>query len=181
MDNAVQNALSRQAEILQELEEIKLFLKLHQRFAGTKRGETEPKASSANGLYYYPVPEYQGASLLGGDDTAIRRRGRPADFADMMERIIREEGQPLSRNELVSQLEKRDVVIPSLDKPRYVGTILWRNRDRFINIPGHGYQLAEAMSAHEIDTARGVAEMLGEDEDVRESHPAENDGPRYDR
>jgi hypothetical protein len=40
-------------------------------------------------------------------------------------------------------MEKRDVTLPSEDKPRYVGTILWRNSDRFRNLPEFGYWLKE--------------------------------------
>lgn len=47
----------------------------------------------------------------------------------------------MNRPELVDELEKRGHDIPSDDKPRYRGTILWRNRRRFRNLPGFVYWL----------------------------------------
>ena len=37
--------------------------------------------------------------------------------------------------------EARDVEIPATDKARYVGTIMWRNKSKFLNIEGRGYWL----------------------------------------
>jgi len=38
------------------------------------------------------------------------------------------------------------VELESQDPPRYIGTILWRNSDRFINIPNEGYVLASRLT-----------------------------------
>ena len=39
----------------------------------------------------------------------------------------------MQRGELVDAVEKAGMPIISDDKPRYLGTILWRNGDRFVN------------------------------------------------
>jgi hypothetical protein len=75
-----------------------------------------------------------------------RRRGRgpgvrPTQIAEMMERLIREIGTPLTRGQIVEALERRDVEIPAQDKQRYIGTIAWRKKSKFINIDGLGYWL----------------------------------------
>jgi hypothetical protein len=33
--------------------------------------------------------------------------------------------------------------MPGDDKPRYIGTIMWRHKDRFVNLKGHGYWVAD--------------------------------------
>jgi hypothetical protein len=55
--------------------------------------------------------------------------------------VIRAAGRPLTRSDLVKGLEERGLTLDSKDKPRYVGTILWRLRDQFENLEGHGYWL----------------------------------------
>jgi len=44
-----------------------------------------------------------------------------------------------------TEVEKRGIEIPSTDKQRYLGTILWRHRDRFVNIEGKGYWLRNGL------------------------------------
>ena len=58
-----------------------------------------------------------------------------------MERVIRERGEPLTRGQIVEALEMRDVVIPAVDKSRYIGTLAWRHKSIFVNIDGRGYWL----------------------------------------
>lgn len=72
-----------------------------------------------------------------------RRRStiKPDAVADLMARIIREVGHPMTRGEIVAAFERRDVEIPYDDKARYIGTIAWRHKARFENIEGRGYWL----------------------------------------
>ena len=78
---------------------------------------------------------------------ARRRRGRskmrPDDVSDLRARVIREVGRPLTRGEIVTAFDRRDVEIPYEDKGRYIGTIAWRNKGRFVNIEGRGYWLRD--------------------------------------
>jgi DNA-binding transcriptional regulator YiaG len=60
--------------------------------------------------------------------------------------ILRDNGRPMTRGELADELQIRRVYLPGKDnesRARYVGTILWRNRDRFENIEGKGYWLRD--------------------------------------
>ncbi len=60
---------------------------------------------------------------------------------ELVERIMRESGHPLTRGDIVEMLSARDVEMPGQDKARYVGTIMWRNKAKFVNIEGRGYWL----------------------------------------
>jgi hypothetical protein len=139
MDDSVANALKRRAEIERELVDIDLFLALHRRYAGTntETGAAQPLERASENAY---TPEEAAAA-----EEAIAQskpRGRPADFVRIMEGILKDVQRPLSRGEFVEQIEKRGHVIPSEDKPRYLGTILWRNGKIFENHEGRGYWLA---------------------------------------
>lgn len=85
----------------------------------------------------------------------LRNKMRPSHVVELMERIIREVGRPMTRSELVEAFEKRDVQIPFEDKARYIGTIAWRHKGMFVNIEGKGYWLRRepqiADENHEFD------------------------------
>jgi hypothetical protein len=137
VETVVANAISRKAELEarkvaldKELAEIDLFLRLHEKFSGTKDEARDDDPE-------HRVHISPDATLPAPD----RKRGRPADFAQIMERVLTDVGRPLGRPEFVDELSKRGISIPSEDKPRYLGTILWRHRDVFRNLPGHGYWL----------------------------------------
>lgn len=93
----------------------------------------------------------------------------PKEIAELMERVIRERGEPMSRGEIVEALERRDVEIPAQDKARYVGTLAWRKKGTFMNIEGRGYWLRNAgipkLSGDPIDTPNyhSLPEENGED------------------
>ena len=73
----------------------------------------------------------------------MRNKMRPNHVAELMARIIREIGQPMTRGDLVDAFERRDVFIPFADKGRYIGTIAWRHKAMFKNIEGRGYWLPD--------------------------------------
>lgn len=117
MSDALNNALKRKEELLKELAVIEQFLALHAQFAArTNQEETKPSPQ---------VVHRESATF------PLKQRGRPADFAAIMERILLDVGRPLNRSEMVEEIENRGVGIPSEDKPRYVGTILWRYSEKF--------------------------------------------------
>lgn len=67
----------------------------------------------------------------------------PREIVEIMRRVIRETGRPLTRGEIVDALEARDVDLPATDKNRYIGTIAWRFKAFFTHIDGRGYWVAD--------------------------------------
>lgn len=144
MDEVVANALRRREELKAELDEIETFMRLHAKFS------TAARTSPVHPNVVVRSPSNEATSSA----TIIElKRASPAEFADLAEMIIRREGRALSRTELVELIEADKFEIPSQDKSRYLGTILWRNRDRFIN-SGRGYALADMITAAELAEAR---------------------------
>lgn len=172
MDQALRNALKRKKELETELAEIAKFIDLHGRFSGTKREKIEPLP--VNSGQWVPDPEPSPHTDLKPGNVLIRhKRGQPDDFANIMARVISDIGRPLTRSELVAEMEKRDVEIPSEDKERYLGTILWRHRERFVNFPRVGYWLSDRpwaateydpRSPHQTDdsTLSELARLIGQ-------------------
>jgi len=147
----VAKALTRKAELETELAEVERFLALGRKLFGTG-----PEPSDTPGMRKSDPETRTGASK--------ERRLGPPEFADMAERIIKDEGHPMSRTELVAALEARGADLPSDDKPRYLGTIMWRQRVRFVNIPGKGYWLRD-----EPNEAAGYAPGDIETDDVSQN------------
>lgn len=133
-DTAYDNALKRQEELRKELAEIDQFLLLYRRF--TRTGHEQVVSSKGS--------QGQLPQLL-----EIPAKIGPSEYAEMAERLIRDARRPLTRGDLADLLVKQGVTFPTDDVPRYLGTILWRNRDRFINVPGLGYAIPEIMNNEE--------------------------------
>jgi hypothetical protein len=136
MDPVLAKALNKRIELENELARLDQFIAMYQELAGTNH-ETVDAEENSEGL---TVAE---AAINGMNDSggSIRPRGRPADFANIMETVLKDTGHPMQRGQLVEEVEKRGHVIPSEDKPRYLGTILWRREDKFVSIEGRGYWL----------------------------------------
>lgn len=74
---------------------------------------------------------------------STRGGSAPREIVEIMRRVIRETGRPLTRGEIVEALEARDVYLPALDKNRYIGTIAWRYKAFFTHIDGRGYWVSD--------------------------------------
>lgn len=137
MDAALTNALKRKAELERELAEVDMFIRAYHRFR-----------SLGGGTEATPAPvdieknsSDESARPPGFTPPKAKNRGLPAVIADTVESVIRTRNEPMNRSELVDALEEAGIEMPAADKPRYIGTILWRHKDRFENIPGRGYWL----------------------------------------
>lgn len=149
MTSPLDKAKQRLAELQREMDEVRHFIEMYYRFeTGEPRGTRSPNAL---------VPRGDAGQLVGNKTVVLpnqpvdngrgsARKGRPAgpgprEIVEIMERVIREADRPLSRGEIVDAFERREIEIPAQDKARYVGTIAWRNKAKFINIDGRGYWL----------------------------------------
>ena len=81
--------------------------------------------------------------MTSGPLPADRKRRRnplsPSRLAAVAREIILEAGRPLTRSEIVAAMEARGIELVGADRVKNVGTILWRHRDEFENIPERGY------------------------------------------
>lgn len=130
MDDVLSKALKRKKILQDELEELVRFIDTYQRLLRTD-GEKKEPIQDVN-TEHKSVP----------DSVIVRKRhGRPVQFARIVEGVLKDANRPLNRAALVTEIEKRGAEIPSGDKARYIGTIIWRERDKFVHIVDHGYWL----------------------------------------
>lgn len=137
MPTPIDNAKKKLAMLRAEIARIEQFISDYHVFsagidgdrADTRRTPLQGNLSTDD----FPVDKRIEARRLGGPT--------PRDLAEMMERLIRDVGRPMTRGEIVEALELKDIVIPAQDKHRYIGTIAWRNKALFLNVHGRGYWL----------------------------------------
>jgi hypothetical protein len=124
-DAAYQNALARRAALVKELERIDTFLSLYKEF--------DVVGDSA--LLPSPVK----ASAASTNDAPRAPRGTGAKMLDLAEEAIREAGRPMLRPDLLKAIEERGLTVGGKDPGATLASALWRDRDRFISLKGHGY------------------------------------------
>lgn len=129
-ESVLKEATARLEALKIEIAELEQYIALHNKLFSDARERVSRPA------FQDDTPE-----RAAGPRIVIRRRNNPAQMADLAAEAILEAGKPMLRGELVDWIEARGVQIHSDDKPRYIGTILWRNDDRFENIEGRGYWL----------------------------------------
>ena len=126
--DVLDEARARRDALMIELQELEQFVSLY-----TKLFAPRDNGSRAS--------EIAAHTTTVGNNVRIKRRNDPQQIADMAANAIILAKRPLQRGELVDLIERRGVQIYSEDKPRYIGTILWRNADRFENVEGKGYRV----------------------------------------
>ena len=139
MPTPLENAERRLAELRREIARVEQFIRDYHEFsAGYAAGTVLLNPSLDNGGIEGNVSSEDGNQPV---DNSTRRKVRPDEIAQLIERVIREVGRPMTRGQLVEALERRDVDLPAADKARYIGTIIWRHKSIFVNVKGLGYYL----------------------------------------
>ena len=159
-NDAYQKALQKRDLLRREIEKIEDFLEVYRELTGTEPVRSEVKA---------PVSPARVVRSYGRK----RKRGtvKPSDLAPMVGRILVEHGAPMTRSELLAALAERDVVLAGEDKAKYLGTILWRMREAFVNLEGHGYwprELAYDPAGYRPD----IDEAIGSIVDIFDKTPS---------
>lgn len=127
----IKKIMEKRERLRREIEKIDTFLKLYRDLTGIHPEHSEPSTGNA----------------VTHDTDELRSRGRkrqpatvsPADIIPMVRRVLLEQERPMTRSELLDELENRDVRLAGKDKARYLGTILRRAREEFVNIDNVGY------------------------------------------
>ena len=142
MSTPVENARKRLAALRLEAAEIERFIALYERFSSDPLAPAEANVSGTLGHSGETYPQNLSYVDSGDNSWQTPRRGpRPTEIAQMMERLIREVGRPMTRGEIVDAFDRRGMDIPAKDKARYLGTIAWRQKSIFTNVEGRGYWL----------------------------------------
>ena len=127
-DKTLQQLLQLKNSLLVRLKEVEALINQVQGFQAKLR-RLEPKTWAGPALHMSPV---RGRSLIA-----------PSDVADKAEAILRKHGLPMTRSMLARELINQGVPLQGGDIHKNVGTILWRHRDRFVNLQKLGYWLRD--------------------------------------
>ena len=126
MDQAYQSALRKRDDLKRQLAEAEEFLRLWNRVLGSDAVDSvTPSTAMGQGeIAAQPLPKKSPT------------RDRAAEIA---RKIILAGGIPMTRGQLVEAFEARGTPVGGLNPRRNMGTIMWRLRDRFINLEGLSY------------------------------------------
>lgn len=131
MDDVVRNALIKKRELLKELSKIDAFIEYYEELSGNKVRQDELLTPQKVGVVRIDLQDLV--------EKKSKKRNNIKKILDVAERLIREARRPLTRGEIAEGMERLNVVIHSDDVPKYLGTLLWRNGNRFISVEGEGY------------------------------------------
>jgi hypothetical protein len=124
-DKAYDNALRRKQELQRELKEVEDFLRLYRQFAeGQKENVSEPTRARVD------------AKGAVSDPYVNPSRNEVGKYA---KELMLKTGRPQVRGAIVDYLREVGRPLKVKDPGQSVGTIMWRLRDQFQNVEGHGY------------------------------------------
>lgn len=134
MNNPVEAARARLLAIEEEAEKLRLFIIAYEGVADYIGGAAKPHVGD-------PPPVDNPAE---GTTAAPKKKPRATNppSAVLIRAVIdtlNRRGHPLSRKGLFDALKDRGLVVQGADPVKTLGTILWRNRDKIIQIEDHGY------------------------------------------
>jgi hypothetical protein len=138
-DIALENAVAARDDMAQKIaaaeEQIKewrakiqraeRFIADWEEFSGQKAPDTAEKRSGIVKRTNLPVQKPQNP--------------KKEHVAEAACQIIRENGEPMTRDELFSALSEKGIIIHGQNPAVVLQTMLWRMKDRIIHLKGHGY------------------------------------------
>jgi hypothetical protein len=172
-DGAYQNAIRRRDEIIAEVRDteakltelrnehrrVDLFIQQWHEFAGT------PILDRAPAVVHHP-------RSIATSGRSVRN-SKKEDVAEAAQRILRDEGHPLSRTELYTRLVAQGLTIEGTDPEMVLSTMLWRMKDKVIRLSGGGYWLPDVPYERASFHAKpAIDELFGS---VDEDEPAPTD------
>lgn len=124
-ERSYREILQRRQDLMEELRAVEDIIQAYERL---QRLRTANAAHEAH-------------SLRDEGGTLKRERNifPPRRLADFARVEILKRGRPMTRGELVDAFASAGIPLAGTDKAKNIGTIMWRFRDEFLNVPGRGY------------------------------------------
>tara|TARA_S200002703_G_scaffold59383_1_gene51509 strand:- start:594 stop:1079 length:486 start_codon:yes stop_codon:yes gene_type:complete len=126
-NDAYYNALKKREKLKREIDALENFIRQCEQLAKS------PDASIVTGTYMEQLESYD---RLGKDVTGKGRLIREA-----CKKAISDARRPLQRIQLIEAVENQGIEFGVLDKANYLGTLMWRAKDEFVNLKYFGYWL----------------------------------------
>ena len=145
-DKAYDNALKRKQELQKELKEVEDFLRLYKQFAG---GQSEQQ----------PGPQRPRVDSKGAVSDAYVNPSRE-EVGEYAKELMLKTGRPQVRGAIVDYLREVGRPLKVKDPSQSVGTVMWRLRDKFINVEGHGYWPTDIDLPADIKKEQEIKELI---------------------
>jgi hypothetical protein len=129
VSDPIQEALTKRAKLQAEIDIIDRYLDLHRQIFGEIK--TTVLVGDRVEAEVIPAEKREKAQPLNDPDAIVEAMRSILSIAD----------EPMTRGQLRSALSSRGIIVHSKDVSKYLGTLLWRNKNHFINIEGQGYWL----------------------------------------
>lgn len=114
MSDILAKANERRQVLATELKELETFISMYRRL----EGDTDTPPREAKAPQSKRTPRSRGVRQGASGDIIVKA----------IREVIRERGEPMNRTQIVKALEARGVVVGGVDKPRNIGTIVWRSK-----------------------------------------------------
>lgn len=179
MDETIRKALKRRQEIMKELYMLNNFIATYEDLTGDQVDDGKGKIpaeivdtgeNSKNSGEFLNLK--QKVNILNSHNSK-KRRNNIRKLLDVCDQIISEANTPLTRYELVEGIEKMGIEIYATNPPKYIGTLLWRNQDRFVSVED-GYITISMYNKSIIEGAREEIESEAVDSYNEERRLMEN-------
>lgn len=147
MANVVKIAKEKITQLRSQIVELERFIDLHETLASGGLPSSHMPSNDEMMATDHLAQKREGYTAhqnsVDNSGKRVRNKMRPDHMAELIARVIRESGRPLTRGEIVRALDARDVPIPFEDRERYIGTIAWRHKGLLPNIDGRGYWIRD--------------------------------------
>lgn len=146
--SAYQKAQSERRKLVERLDKLDKFIKLHQDLYPDEAGD--PDYNLKVDIMSSSLDTNENSTEHSENDpsmieiiSATRRiaagqNTKPQAVIRMAKRIIQRQGHPMTRTELLRALRRQGVVINGKDPAKVLGTTMWRAKE-IENIEGEGY------------------------------------------
>jgi hypothetical protein len=148
-DVAVDRALSRRTELINELQQIDTFLEVYRKYSGSPDSDSSAKAHTV------PAEKTEIPAALGGSDgmsanpevlrsapKGMRRSApgmRQTEFVGFVRAMLLENGAPMSAAQIIKSFHDKGRHVGGTDESSNLKTKLWRAKELITTVPGAGY------------------------------------------
>lgn len=136
-DKAIERALSRKRDILEELSQIDTFVTLYRKYAGVADA-TAQDTNQAPAISSTEVSGVAAVTHVTSKNPAPKGMRQPEFVAFVREMLI-EHGRPLQAHEILAGFHDSGRHVGGSDETSNLKTKLWRAKKEITPIPGSGY------------------------------------------
>ena len=138
VDEIVFRAAEREAELLKELDELRVFLSVYRKLRG-QNGDyvpTPPNTADAN-----PTDGSQSASsnFVYAEPPPPPKGMRQPEFVAFVRAMLLEHGHPMQQHEIMKGFKKKGRHVGGHNETDNLKAKLWRAKESIVSIAGSGY------------------------------------------